>query len=184
MTRLALALALLASLMLGGSAQRLRDRIRAWSRKVGPASGSRVWKPLVASARRAVGPHLSPLAAALLLSIFIAGGSAQAGTRAAHENRATFHDLFPHVEGRKWRCANHLYTRESGWQHRAMNGPLGGSQTDYGVPQILLRGWSLKAIRAWRKNPARQLKAGSRYIHARYGSYCGAWRHSQKEGWY
>lgn len=111
----------------------------------------------------------------------MSAGTAQAGTQAARENRATFRDLFPNAN---YRCANKLYSRESGWQHRAMNGALGGDHTDYGIPQLLLPAMSLAEIRAWRRNPARQLKAGDRYVTARYGGYCAAWQHSESQGWY
>ena len=36
----------------------------------------------------------------------------------------------------------------------------------------------------WATNPATQIEWGLGYIADRYGSPCGAWGHSQANGWY
>jgi hypothetical protein len=80
---------------------------------------------------------------------------------------------------RHFHCLDRLWTRESGWNHRAHN-----SSGAYGIPQALPGGKMRSAGRDWRRNPRTQIKWGLGYIKHRYGSPCGAWRHARASGWY
>lgn len=77
-------------------------------------------------------------------------------------------------------CLDKLWTKESGWNHKARN-PSSGA---YGIPQAL-PGTKMKSAGSdWETNPATQIKWGLGYIKGRYGDPCGAWAHSQDVGWY
>ncbi|WP_326824005.1 transglycosylase SLT domain-containing protein [Streptosporangium sp. NBC_01756] len=91
----------------------------------------------------------------------------------------------PLVSARGWTrgqfgCLSLLWSRESGWNHRAHNRYSGA----YGIPQALPGGKMASAGRDWRTNPRTQIKWGLSYIKKRYGSPCGAWAHFQSRGWY
>ncbi|MEJ3742031.1 lytic transglycosylase domain-containing protein [Actinomycetes bacterium KLBMP 9797] len=77
-------------------------------------------------------------------------------------------------------CLNKLWTKESGWNHKAQN-PSSGA---YGVPQALPGSKMGSVASDWRTNPATQIKWGLNYIKGRYGTPCEAWGHSQDVGWY
>jgi hypothetical protein len=77
-------------------------------------------------------------------------------------------------------CLSRLWTRESGWNHRARNRYSGA----YGIPQAVPGGKMASAGRDWLSNPKTQIKWGLRYIKGRYGSPCAAWAHSRSHGWY
>lgn len=77
-------------------------------------------------------------------------------------------------------CLDRLWERESSWNPRAVNRSSGA----YGIPQALPGSKMATVADDWRTNPVTQVRWGLRYIDARYGSPCGAWRHSQAEGWY
>ncbi|MDF5752366.1 transglycosylase SLT domain-containing protein [Spongiactinospora sp. TRM90649] len=81
---------------------------------------------------------------------------------------------------RQFRCLDSLWTRESGWNHKATNGSSGA----YGIPQALPATKMAGAGGDWRSNPATQIKWGLTYIKGRYGSPCGAWGHFQSHNWY
>jgi hypothetical protein len=77
-------------------------------------------------------------------------------------------------------CLNKLWTKESGWNHRAKN-PSSGA---YGIPQSY-PGDKMKSAGAdWRTNPATQIKWGLGYIKGRYDTPCGAWSRSEETGSY
>ena len=77
-------------------------------------------------------------------------------------------------------CLDKLWTRESGWNHRATNASSGA----YGIPQAY-PGSKMSSVAAdWRTNPATQIKWGLGYIEGRYKNPCGAWTHSQSTGSY
>jgi len=77
-------------------------------------------------------------------------------------------------------CLNKLWTKESGWNHRARN-PNSGA---YGIPQAF-PGDKMKSAGAdWRNNPATQIKWGLGYIKGRYDNPCGAWARSERTGSY
>jgi hypothetical protein len=77
-------------------------------------------------------------------------------------------------------CLKSLWTRESGWNYRAMN-PSSGA---YGIAQALPGSKMASAGSDWRTNPATQIRWGLDYISDRYGTPCGAWGHSESSGWY
>jgi hypothetical protein len=77
-------------------------------------------------------------------------------------------------------CLDKLWTKESGWNHKARN-PSSGA---YGIPQAY-PGTKMKSAGAdWQTNPATQIKWGLGYIKGRYDDPCGAWSHSEETGSY
>jgi Transglycosylase SLT domain len=77
-------------------------------------------------------------------------------------------------------CLDKLFTRESQWNPKARNRSSGA----YGIPQAL-PGSKMAAFGAdWETNPVTQVKWGLSYIKTRYKTPCGAWAHSQANGWY
>ncbi|MFI7447661.1 transglycosylase SLT domain-containing protein [Nonomuraea sp. NPDC049714] len=81
---------------------------------------------------------------------------------------------------REFRCLDALWTRESGWNHRAYNSSSGA----YGIPQALPGGKMRGAGPDWRHNPETQIRWGLAYIKGRYGRPCGAWGHFKSHNWY
>jgi hypothetical protein len=77
-------------------------------------------------------------------------------------------------------CLDNLWTKESGWNERAQN-PSSGA---YGIPQSLPGDKMASHGSDWQTNPATQIAWGLDYIKGRYGTPCGAWSHSQANGWY
>ncbi|WP_170062666.1 G5 domain-containing protein [Sediminihabitans luteus] len=82
--------------------------------------------------------------------------------------------------GSQAQCLDSLWTRESGWDHRAAN-PSSGA---YGIPQALPGSKMGAAGGDWQTNPETQIAWGLDYIASVYGTPCGAWGHSQSVGWY
>ena len=79
----------------------------------------------------------------------------------------------------QWSCLDSLWAKESGWRASADN----PTSTAYGVAQFLDSTWAGTGI-AKTSDPARQIKAGLRYVKSRYGTPCSAWGHSVRTGWY
>lgn len=77
-------------------------------------------------------------------------------------------------------CLDKLWTRESGWNHKAYNESSGA----YGIPQALPGSKMATVADDWQTNPATQIKWGLGYIEGRYDDPCGAWQHSESTGWY
>ncbi|WP_198658989.1 lytic transglycosylase domain-containing protein [Nocardiopsis sp. FIRDI 009] len=77
-------------------------------------------------------------------------------------------------------CLEPLWEKESNWNHTAQN-PSSGA---YGIPQALPGDKMASHGDDWRTNPATQIAWGLDYIKGRYGTPCGAWSHSQANGWY
>ncbi|MGD9957778.1 lytic transglycosylase domain-containing protein [Nocardioides sp.] len=77
-------------------------------------------------------------------------------------------------------CLDSLWTRESNWRVNADN----PSSSAYGIPQALPGSKMSSAGADWATNPATQIRWGLGYIQDRYGSPCGAWSHSESNGWY
>jgi hypothetical protein len=77
-------------------------------------------------------------------------------------------------------CLDSLYNRESGWNVHADN----PSSSAYGIPQALPGSKMSSAGPNWANDAATQIRWGLGYIKARYGTPCGAWGHSQSNGWY
>jgi hypothetical protein len=82
--------------------------------------------------------------------------------------------------GSQFGCLVNLWNRESGWNTHADN----PSSSAYGIPQALPGSKMASAGPDWQNNAETQIKWGLGYIRDRYGSPCGAWGHSQANGWY
>ena len=80
----------------------------------------------------------------------------------------------------EFNCLVALWSKESGWNHFALN-PSSGA---YGIPQALPGDKMASAGADWATNPETQIVWGLGYIEARYGSPCKAWGHSQQKNWY
>jgi hypothetical protein len=76
-------------------------------------------------------------------------------------------------------CLVSLWNKESGWRVNAAN-PSGA----YGIPQALPGSKMASAGADWQTSAATQISWGLGYISGRYGTPCGAWQHSQSNGWY
>jgi hypothetical protein len=76
-------------------------------------------------------------------------------------------------------CLVALWDRESGWNETAANG-IGA----YGIPQALPGSKMESEGSDWETNPVTQIEWGLGYIEGRYGDPCGAWGHSEENGWY
>lgn len=84
------------------------------------------------------------------------------------------------VSASQYQCFLDLWNKESGWNYRALNKSSGA----YGIPQAL-PGSKMKSVGSdWKTNPITQVKWGMRYVDARYGSGCGAWRFWLNNSWY
>jgi len=81
--------------------------------------------------------------------------------------------------GDQWVCLNNLWTKESGWRHKAAS-----TSGAYGIPQALPGSKMASAGSDWKTNPATQIEWGLNYIDNRYGTPCSAWRHFQAKRWY
>jgi hypothetical protein len=77
-------------------------------------------------------------------------------------------------------CLVSLWDRESGWNETAYNEGSGA----YGIPQSLPGDKMAANGDDWETNPATQIAWGLDYIEGRYGNPCGAWSHSESNGWY
>ena len=77
-------------------------------------------------------------------------------------------------------CLVSLWDRESGWDESAYNEGSGA----YGIPQSLPGDKMAANGDDWETNPATQIAWGLDYIEGRYDSPCGAWSHSESNGWY
>lgn len=77
-------------------------------------------------------------------------------------------------------CLDRLWTKESGWNHKAQNASSGA----YGIPQALPGDKMAVYGSDWRTNPVPQIKWGLNYIKSRYDTPCGAWSFWQSHNWY
>lgn len=80
----------------------------------------------------------------------------------------------------EFNCLVALWDRESHWNVYAHNSSSGA----YGIPQALPGEKMASAGADWATNPATQIAWGLSYIAGRYGTPCGAWGHSEENGWY
>ncbi len=92
---------------------------------------------------------------------------------------------FDLVSARGWdqsqySCLVSLWSKESGWNHFALNRSSGA----YGIPQALPGEKMASAGADWATNPETQIRWGLGYIEGRYGTACAAWGHSQARNWY
>lgn len=77
-------------------------------------------------------------------------------------------------------CLVKLWTKESGWNHRADN----RTSEAYGIPQSNPGSKMKSAGKDYLDSPETQIEWGIGYIKDRYRTPCGAWGHSQSVGWY
>ncbi|MET8370314.1 lytic transglycosylase domain-containing protein [Micromonospora profundi] len=77
-------------------------------------------------------------------------------------------------------CLEKLWTKESGWNHKARNSSSGA----YGIPQAYPGSKMGSAGADWQTNPATQIKWGLGYIKGRYKTPCGAWTYFQNNNTY
>jgi hypothetical protein len=77
-------------------------------------------------------------------------------------------------------CLDKLWTKESGWNHKALNKSSGA----YGIPQALPATKMASMGSDWRTNPITQIRWGLWYIGASYGDPCNALAHSNHYGYY
>ncbi|MFI5617523.1 lytic transglycosylase domain-containing protein [Streptomyces sp. NPDC051567] len=75
---------------------------------------------------------------------------------------------------------DNIVTRESGWNHTAMNSASGA----YGLVQAMPATKMSTAGSDWKTNPATQIKWGLDYMNDRYGSPVAAWNFWQTHHWY
>jgi hypothetical protein len=80
----------------------------------------------------------------------------------------------------QWFALEKLWTRESGWNHLAVN-PTSGAT---GIPQSLPGDKMASAGADWKTNPQTQIRWGASYIKGRYGDPLGAWAHFTAKNWY
>jgi len=80
----------------------------------------------------------------------------------------------------QFRCLDNLWTKESGWNYRAVN-PNGGAT---GIPQALPGSKMATVAADWQTNATTQITWGLQYISAAYGTPCAAWAHSQANDFY
>jgi hypothetical protein len=79
-----------------------------------------------------------------------------------------------------WHCVDGIISRESGWNHLAVNRSSGA----YGLPQSLPGAKMASVAPDWRTNPRTQLRWFFRYVKARYGGACQALAHWHQAHWY
>lgn len=80
----------------------------------------------------------------------------------------------------QYNCLVALWDRESHWNIYAYNASSGA----YGIPQAL-PGEKMASVGAdWATNATTQITWGLSYISGRYDTPCGAWAHSEDQGWY
>ena len=80
----------------------------------------------------------------------------------------------------QWLALEQLWTRESGWNHLAVN-PTSGAT---GIPQALPGDKMATAGSDWKTNPQTQIRWGASYIKGRYKDPLGAWAHFKAKNWY
>ncbi len=81
---------------------------------------------------------------------------------------------------KQWEALKQLWTRESGWNYKAVN----PSSQAWGIPQSLPGSKMGSMGGDWKTNPDTQIKWGLKYIRDRYGSPQGAWGAWNNKGWY
>lgn len=80
----------------------------------------------------------------------------------------------------QFQCLDNLWTKESGWDYRAVNSNGGAT----GIPQALPGSKMATMGSDWQTNATTQIKWGLQYIADAYGTPCAAWGHSQASNFY
>lgn len=93
------------------------------------------------------------------------------------------HDLCINTYGwseNDYQCLVKLWNRESGWNPNAKN----PTSTASGIPQFLSSTVSNYSNSRYYNDWQEQIRAGLKYIKARYGTPASAWAHSESHHWY
>lgn len=77
-------------------------------------------------------------------------------------------------------AVDYIFTRESGWNHRADN----PTSSAYGIPQSLPGSKMATAGSDWKTNPRTQIRWGIDYMISRYGSPAKAYQFWLSHHWY
>jgi hypothetical protein len=80
----------------------------------------------------------------------------------------------------QFQCLDNLWTKESGWDYRAVNSNGGAT----GIPQALPGSKMATMGSDWQTNATTQIRWGLQYIADAYGTPCAAWGHSQASNFY
>ena len=92
------------------------------------------------------------------------------------DSKAYAKDALYHWQLNQWKCLDLLWTKESNWRPEAYNPVKVMGKNAGGIPQIL--GLSPET------DATIQIDRGVDYIIHRYSTFCNAWKHFQKKGWY
>ncbi len=146
---------------------------------VAPAASELRNRPVLVQQAVAVPRHTD--AAALEIPVPTTPGPVSASATLVYPSVANARSYALRRIGRvQYACLNSLWMRELKWNPRAHNRSTGA----YGIPQARPGGKMAAYGSDWRVNPITQVRWGLVYIATRYGTACGAWRHSQRSGWY
>ena len=92
------------------------------------------------------------------------------------DSKAYAKDALYYWQLNQWKCLDLLWTKESNWRPEAYNPVKVMGKNAGGIPQIL--GLSPET------DATVQIDRGVDYIIHRYSTFCNAWKHFQKKGWY
>ena len=114
---------------------------------------------------------LRRLAVVGILCLLVGLQSTQIATASTKEDLLRLYAHSRIINYKQYRCLDSIITKESHWDHKAING------SHYGLGQM-------KSKHYRTLDPYRQIDATIAYISKRYGSMCNAWRFHQKKGYY
>jgi hypothetical protein len=124
-------------------------------------------------------PTVTP-AAVVASGVMAASAGSGRHVYARRLSRKIMRNHYPWHVWHQYRYLSRLWQRESSWNHYAHN-PYTGA---YGIPQAVPGSKMSTAGPRWRRSCRTQITWGLRYIHGRYGTPRGAWRHETRYGWY
>lgn len=81
-------------------------------------------------------------------------------------------------------CLDRLWTKESRWNHRAVNKRTGACGIPQSYPCDKMKKMGDRYGVSHRRNPWPQIAWGLQYIDTRYGTPCNAWKRFQRGGGY
>ena len=81
-------------------------------------------------------------------------------------------------------CLDRLWTKESRWNHRAVNERTGACGIPQSYPCNKMKPMGDEYGVSYRRNPWPQIAWGLNYIDKRYGTPCAAWKRFQRGGGY
>lgn len=86
--------------------------------------------------------------------------------------------------GAQWAALDRLWTRESGWNNKALNASSGAYGIPQALPPIKMPQAARSAAMGGSSDPASQIIWGLDYIKSRYGDPVNAWAHETSNNWY